>query len=187
MLFRFRSFLRAFLCPVWQKSCRLKTQREFRQTPHYLETMRPLGVQHQIVVTVDIPGHMAGVTVNRGRDFTNRESAFLGLLAPHLAAATVKLRKLNDLQKTLDSIPFPTPDQLQRVGFTPRESEILFWVMQGKRDSEIAEILSEKREVSLRTINNHVRNILVKMNAETRTGACMNALERIKKKVFNRP
>jgi DNA-binding CsgD family transcriptional regulator len=77
-------------------------------------------------------------------------------------------------------MPFPMPDQLQKIGFTPRESEILFWVMQGKRDSEIAEILSERREVRLRTINNHLHNILAKMGSETRTGACINALERVK-------
>jgi DNA-binding NarL/FixJ family response regulator len=52
--------------------------------------------------------------------------------------------------------------------------------MQGKRDAEVVGILSERRKVSIRTINNHVRNILAKMNAETRTGACINALERIK-------
>jgi DNA-binding CsgD family transcriptional regulator len=91
------------------------------------------------------------------------------------------VRLTETFQNTLDWIPFPTPDQIQQVGFTPRESEILFWVIQGKRDSEIAKILSEKREVSLRTINNHLSNILAKTNAETRTGACLEALDRIKR------
>jgi DNA-binding CsgD family transcriptional regulator len=93
---------------------------------------------------------------------------------------TDKLKTLETLQKTLDAIPFPMPDQLQKIGFTPRESEILFWVIQGKRDSEIGMLLASERKVSIRTVNNHVRNILAKMNAETRTGACMNALERVK-------
>ena len=159
------------------------TQRQFRQTPHYNEYMRHLGLEYQTVVTLDIPGHIAGVTVNREANFTDKESIFLTLLAPHLAMASGKLTRLETLQKALDSIPFPTPDQLQRVGFTPRESEILFWVMQGKRDSEIAEILSEKREVSLRTINNHLRNILAKTNAETRTGACLETLDRLKRQL----
>jgi DNA-binding CsgD family transcriptional regulator len=106
----------------------------------------------------------------------------LTFLAPHLAMASNKLKRLDALQKTLDSIPFPSPDQLQKVGLTPREGEILFWVMQGKRDSEIVGILSQKAKVSIRTVNNHVRNILAKMNAETRTGASINALERIKLK-----
>ena len=161
------------------------TQRQFRQTPHYHEYMKPLGVEYQTVVTLDIPGKIAGVTVNREENFTDREASFLTLLAPHLAAASAKLSRLDVLQKALDSIPFPTPDQLQRIGLTPRESEILFWVMQGKRDAEVVGILSERRKVSIRTINNHVRNILAKMNAETRTGACINALERIKQTLVN--
>jgi DNA-binding CsgD family transcriptional regulator len=162
------------------------TQRQFRETPHYRETMSPLGVAYQTVVTLDVPGHIAGITVNRGTDFTDRESTFLTLLAPHLAMASRKLERLETLQKALDSIPFPTPDQLQQVGFTAREAEILFWVMQGKRDAEITEILSEKRKVSLRTINNHLRNILAKTRSETRTGACLEALERLKNKFLNR-
>jgi DNA-binding CsgD family transcriptional regulator len=159
------------------------TQREFRNSAYYADVMVPVGVEYQTVVPLDIPGHIAGITVNRGANFTDKDSTFLTLLAPHLAMASGKLKRLETLQKALDSIPFPTPEQLQQVGFTPRESEILFWVMQGKRDSEIADILSEKRKVSLRTINNHLRHILAKTNAETRTGACLDALERIKNRL----
>ena len=97
------------------------------------------------------------------------------------------VRLTETFQNRLDWIPFPTPDQLQQVGFTPRESEILFWIMQGKRDSEIVEILSEKSAVSIRTINNHVRNILAKMNFETRTGASFEALNRLKQKLISEP
>lgn len=163
------------------------TQRQFRQTPHYNEYVKPLGIEYQTVVTLDIPGHIAGITVNREQNFTGREATFLTLLAPHLAMTSRTLKRLETLQKKLDSIPFPTPDQIQHVGFTPRESEILFWVIQGKRDSEISEILSQRREVSLRTINNHLRNILAKTNAETRTGACLEVLDRIKKKLVSAP
>jgi DNA-binding CsgD family transcriptional regulator len=163
------------------------TQRQFRQTPHYNEYMKVLGVAYQTVITLDIPGQIAGITVNRENDFTDEEATFLTLLAPHLAMASSKLKSLDTLQRTLDSVPFPTPYELQKIGLTRRESEILFWVMQGKRDSEIAEILSEKAKVSIRTINNHLRNILAKMNAETRTGASINALERIKQNLSDGP
>ena len=145
--------------------------------------MKHLGVEYQTVVTLDIPGQIAGVTVNRKQNFTDKEASFLTLLAPHLAMASSKLKRLDALQETLDSIPFPTPDQLLKIGLTRRESEIMFWMMQGKRDLEIVNILSEKGKVKLRTINNHVRNILAKMSAETRTGACMNALQLIKVKL----
>ena len=51
---------------------------------------------------------------------------------------------------------------------TPREREILHWVAEGKRDSEIATILN----LSVRTIEQHVRTCLRKLNVETRTAAC---------------
>lgn len=50
--------------------------------------MKVLGVEYQTVVTLDIPGHIAGITVNREKDFTDREAAFLTLPAPHLAVAS---------------------------------------------------------------------------------------------------
>jgi DNA-binding CsgD family transcriptional regulator len=51
---------------------------------------------------------------------------------------------------------------------TPREREILHWVAEGKRDSEIAAILN----LSVRTVEQHVRACLRKLNVETRTAAC---------------
>ena len=51
---------------------------------------------------------------------------------------------------------------------TPREREILHWIAEGKRDSEIATIL----DLSVRTVEQHVRTCLRKLNVETRTAAC---------------
>ena len=51
---------------------------------------------------------------------------------------------------------------------TPREREILHWIAEGKRDSEIAAIL----DLSVRTVEQHVRTCLRKLNVETRTAAC---------------
>lgn len=52
-------------------------------------------------------------------------------------------------------------------GLSPREIEVLKWISRGKRDSEIAVILS----ISVRTVNHHVASILKKLNVETRTAA----------------
>jgi DNA-binding CsgD family transcriptional regulator len=54
------------------------------------------------------------------------------------------------------------------AALTPREREILHWVAEGKRDSEIAAILN----LSVRTVEQHVRTCLLKLNVETRTAAC---------------
>lgn len=62
----------------------------------------------------------------------------------------------------------------ERLGLTPRESEVLHWIIQGKRDGEIAEIL----DTSVRTVQKHVQNILWKLGVETRTAAAAEALRR---------
>ena len=69
----------------------------------------------------------------------------------------------------------PAPQDLQQIGLTVREGEVLHWVIQGKRDKEVADILS----ASPRTIHNHLRSILRKLNTETRTGAAIEAFERL--------
>ena len=50
----------------------------------------------------------------------------------------------------------PTPEELQQIGLTVREGQVLHWVIQGKRDWETGRILA----ASPRTIQNHVRSIL---------------------------
>ena len=57
------------------------------------------------------------------------------------------------------------------LGLTRRECEVFHWLAEGKRDSEIARILS----ISLRTVHHHVSSILLKLDAETRTAAVKRA------------
>jgi DNA-binding CsgD family transcriptional regulator len=58
------------------------------------------------------------------------------------------------------------------VALTSRESEVLAWVGEGKRDAEIALVLG----VSVRTVNKHVQSILAKLHVETRTAAARYAV-----------
>ena len=58
-------------------------------------------------------------------------------------------------------------DKLKGFGLTRRECEVLHWIVEGKRDSEIGAILS----ISSRTASHHVTAILRKLNVETRTAA----------------
>lgn len=63
---------------------------------------------------------------------------------------------------------------VRRVGLSFREAEVLWWIGQGKRDSEIALLLG----TSPRTVNHHVHAILRKLHVETRTAAaaCLSEL-----------
>jgi DNA-binding NarL/FixJ family response regulator len=58
------------------------------------------------------------------------------------------------------------------TALTPRECEVLHWILRAKRDSEIAIIIRN----STRTISTHVCNILSKFSVESRLAAAMEAV-----------
>jgi DNA-binding CsgD family transcriptional regulator len=152
------------------------SQRQFRETPHYRETLLPVGLRYQTIVTLDIPGKIAGMTVIRDNNFTDKEATLLQFIAPQIALAHRNALAFTALKRAA-ARTVPPPEDLQRIGLTAREGEVLHWVIQGKRDGEIAAILSR----SPRTIHNHLRSILKKLKTETRTGAALEAFERLKR------
>jgi DNA-binding CsgD family transcriptional regulator len=69
---------------------------------------------------------------------------------------------LLDERRTL----FQTWD-LRRFGLTPRESEVLGWVAQGKTNAEAAALLGTRP----RTIHKHLDRVFRKLGVENRTAA----------------
>jgi CheY-like chemotaxis protein/DNA-binding CsgD family transcriptional regulator len=59
---------------------------------------------------------------------------------------------------------------------TQRESEVLHWVIQGKTNRDIADILG----MSPRTVNKHLEHVFEKMGVETRTAAATLATNRLR-------
>jgi DNA-binding CsgD family transcriptional regulator len=150
-----------------------QTQRAFRRTALFQETYRPLGACHQLVLPLVVPDHVAGITINRDRDFSDGEMCLAKLLAPHIALAHVHAQHFTALRQ-LQRDPVPGEDRLRELGLTPRETEVLHWIIQGKRDGEISRIAG----ASVRTIETHVRRILGKLGVETRTAAAIEAVRR---------
>ena len=100
-----------------------------------------------------LPGKSLGFALNRDRVFSDEELLALELLRPHLERV---------LHRSTQYLNLATEQPL-----TAREREVLHWVAEGKRDSEIAVILG----VSVRTIEQHVRVCLRKLGVETRAAA----------------
>jgi DNA-binding CsgD family transcriptional regulator len=151
----------------------LISQRQFEQTGLYWEQFKPYGARRQICICPDVPGRLMGISVNHAKKFSDREADLIRLLAPHIIRAHANSMLFTALQKNAGRTPGFSPVALQRAGFTPREAEVLHWLIEGKRNSEIAVIL----ECKSRTIGKHVENILGKLGVETRTAAAARAME----------
>lgn len=65
---------------------------------------------------------------------------------------------------------------VQAFGLTAREAEVLYWVVQGKINRDIADILG----ASPATVKKHLERIHAKMGVETRTAAATMATNRVR-------
>jgi DNA-binding CsgD family transcriptional regulator len=151
------------------------SERQFEQTALDSGVFVPLGIRYQTVITLDIPGHTARVAVNRDKDFTEEEGLLLSLAAPHLALAHRNLQRIEALRKAAAQIA-PGPEDLELIGLSPREAEVLHWVIKGKQDGVIAGIL----KISVRTVHQHIARILRKLQSETRGSAGYEAIAKLK-------
>lgn len=74
-----------------------------------------------------------------------------------------------------DCPPVGTPrrgvETLRLLGMTERESEVLFWVAEGKSNPAIGIIL----HIALRTVKKHLEHIFAKLGVENRTCAAARA------------
>jgi DNA-binding CsgD family transcriptional regulator len=64
---------------------------------------------------------------------------------------------------------------LATLGLSTREAEILFWVMDGKTNAEIADTLY----LSISTVRKHLEHIYLKLGAHTRAGAVVRAFKQL--------
>ncbi|SNR69662.1 two component transcriptional regulator, LuxR family [Methylobacillus rhizosphaerae] len=65
---------------------------------------------------------------------------------------------------------------MQAFGLTQRESEVLYWVIRGKTNRDIGDILG----TSPRTINKHMEHVFAKLGVETRTAAASLATSKMR-------
>ncbi len=94
-----------------------------------------------------------------------------------LAAVSARLRRRQQAGPGRGaSVADATPAALAAaLGLTPREAEILHWVVQGKTNPEIGTILG----IQLTTVKKHLESTFMKLGVENRTAAVTLALEKI--------
>jgi DNA-binding NarL/FixJ family response regulator len=112
----------------------------------------------------------AGMTLGAD-DYLTKPASASDLLAS--VAARLKRELLRPAAEFKPDFSSPTP--LHALGLTPRESEVLLWVAQGKSNLEIATILG----ASENTVKKHLQNLFEKLGVDSRNAATLLALEHL--------
>jgi DNA-binding CsgD family transcriptional regulator len=166
------SLLFAQPAQAWKLSDVISRQ-AFHRTEFYNVLYRPLHVDCELTAAFPdpaTPDQFCLVSLHRqSNDFTERDRVLLNLLLPQLAGICRRLARrsasanghscLDDESSFHDWIC-----QHTRWGLSRRESEVLFWLCQGKTNSEIGSILG----IAGRTAETHTLRIYPKMGVENR-------------------
>ncbi len=147
---------------------------EWKGHPFYLNCLARNRFLHQLVLPVTMDAHtVVALSFDRiRRDFTIRQRTLLDLFGPHFRQAWRRHR-----QPTLQKVnhPLSQRQRFRELGLTLRESDVLFWVADGKQNREIADLLG----LSLFTVQEHVGNILRKLRVENRHALTVQTLNRL--------
>ena len=91
-----------------------------------------------------------------------------------LTAIKIRLERARQAAVPEFKPDFSSPKRLEEeFQLTPRVAETLLWLSQGKTNGEIAIILG----ISEATVKKHVLEIFSRLEVETRTAACLKAVE----------
>jgi len=145
---------------------------KFHDLDIYQEVHRPLGYEDHCFVHVPTE---VGTTLFFGlfREglFSAADKELLELAQPHLAnARRLALAQSEALHPPRD------PGAFAECGFAPRESEVLFGVVEGKTNAEIAHDLRLRTD----TVSAYLSTIYTKLGVNNRVSAVLRALSLVK-------
>ena len=147
------------------------TLRQFRELDVYREGLRHAGISdHSAIPIRTSEGKILYLGVERGDGGTFREAdvEILKLMQPHLENARALA-----LAREAVSADAVEPEDFQGAGLTPRETEVLYWIVQGKSNVEIGEILGLK----VSTVKSYVFAVFNKLGVSNRHAAILRGLE----------
>ena len=106
------------------------------------------------------------------RKCADQHQMYLELLLPHMHSTWLRvLATERDMSGTQAVAVAPRNDKKRSI-ITDRESQILFWVREGKSNQQIGDQLC----ISVLTVKNHVQKILRKLGAANRAQAVAKAM-----------
>lgn len=145
-------------------------EEEWLASDYYRNCLRRLGLVHSVVLPVKIaPSVVVALSFSRrDPDFTKEDCRLLDVFGPHLRLAWQRHENPWADQRELEC-----RRRLQDLGLSPRESEVLFWMTEGKLNREIATLLG----LSLGTVQDYVSHLLAKLQLENRHAATVFAID----------
>ncbi|MGH2894434.1 MAG: response regulator transcription factor [Solirubrobacteraceae bacterium] len=145
----------------------LMTRRELHRLELYRHVYLPLGVEYQIAFTLPSGSErVLGVALSRAkRDFTAAERDLLNLTRPYLIQAYRNALAHTDLAR--GSSPQHALADLQALGLTKRQAEVLRLVATGQSNHDIATTLG----ISASTTEKHLEHCYRALNVSNRSAA----------------
>lgn len=152
----------------------LLTDRQFQRLALYNEFYRKYDIEYQMLMQVCGDDSITtGITFNRDkRDFSEQERLLLNLLGPHVVQAYNNAKAISVSRN--ETATWAVFGEKAKSKLTARESEVLFWVAQGKTNAGVAAILN----LSSGTIRIHLEHIYAKLGVNNRTEASILAVEK---------
>lgn len=131
------------------------------------EAYRGIGVEHLTVPLVVDPKRVRSLSLRRmKKHFRDEDVAALALLRPHVVQALANAKLFEATRRAAVQL---TTGASRAKSLTERESQVAFWMAQGKTNLEIGLILG----VGTRTVEKHVESVLRKLHVENRTAAAI--------------
>ncbi|MEO6848665.1 MAG: helix-turn-helix transcriptional regulator [Chthoniobacterales bacterium] len=149
--------------------------RQFRETDIYSECFRILETMDHAAVHVPTDdGCWTWFAVERGgsKDFNDRDRLLLTLAQQHL---TNSRQLAMARQKVRDEFPFDA-STFTHAGFTLRESEVAYWLIEGKTNPEIATLMKCQPQ----TVKSHITALFNKTGTSNRLALTLHVMELIR-------
>jgi DNA-binding CsgD family transcriptional regulator len=150
------------------------SRRAFHRTELYNVLYRPLGVDCELTAVLEddkLPGTFFLISLHRNvANFSERDRAVLNLILPHVAEAQRRLHASSRAQTNWLGDEELFHDWLRdntRWDLSRRETDVLFWLCQGKTNDEIGGILG----IAGRTAETHALRVYPKIGVENRYAA----------------
>jgi DNA-binding NarL/FixJ family response regulator len=169
--------------PLYQRWMRTRDGRAYRfsdvttrealeSTRLYREVYRPLGIEHQIVITLPSEADrvLAIVLHREDRDFSDAERDLLNRARPFLIQAYSNALAYSAL---VESSSVPLESKLVVHGLTERQAEVLALVARGGSNRDVAARLG----LSDRTVQKHLERAFRVLGVSTRSAAASRAWE----------